>query len=120
MSLTEEERIDIILLAESGDDRHVEAAVPSGKVSSLGFHEGTKRPPAGVVQKKKNTGLAYPRRVQGRERTSGQRAAPPACGGLDLLGAIKWYRHCPNRDSTFKYKRAGSINMIRPISVGRK
>ncbi|GBM64835.1 hypothetical protein AVEN_206160-1, partial [Araneus ventricosus] len=57
-----------------------------------------KRPPAGVVRdnppllvgsKNTQTGPTYPRRVQGRERTSVERAAPPACGGRDLLGVIK-------------------------------
>ncbi|GBO31716.1 hypothetical protein AVEN_53737-1 [Araneus ventricosus] len=34
------------------------------------------------------TGPAYPSRVQGQERTIGEKAIPPACGGRDLLGTI--------------------------------
>ncbi|GBM43809.1 hypothetical protein AVEN_225700-1 [Araneus ventricosus] len=63
-------------------------------------------------------GPTYPRRVQGWERASGERAAPPACGGRDLLTTIKLYRHCPNRGSTFKYMDAGSINMVRESLEG--
>ncbi|GBM54335.1 hypothetical protein AVEN_263045-1 [Araneus ventricosus] len=52
-------------------------------------------------------------------RGPAEKGASPACGGRDLLGTIIGYRHCPSRGSTFKYKRAESINMVRPISVGR-
>ncbi|GBO34872.1 hypothetical protein AVEN_11109-1, partial [Araneus ventricosus] len=35
--------------------------------------------------KNTHTGPTYPRRAQGREKTSGERAAPPERGGRDLL-----------------------------------
>ncbi|GBN58783.1 hypothetical protein AVEN_246272-1 [Araneus ventricosus] len=45
----------------------------------------------------------------------------PACGERDLLDTIKKvYRHFSNRDSTFKYQRAGSISMVRSNTVGKE
>ncbi|GBM37376.1 hypothetical protein AVEN_48149-1 [Araneus ventricosus] len=66
--------------------------------------------------------LEYKMTICGRERTSGETAAPPTCGERDILGTIKWYRHSPNRASTFKLLRRsvpadGTPNLTRFSTV---